>query len=267
MKVSLLVISALVVTSVHADLGIMDTASETAAKTGASGYGISTIYDHPADSPNGQFVVPIQYNRTTTEGNGVEHDANNSKPNDIDYVPLSQLKGATGAAGAQGVQGQKGAQGDQGIQGVTGQNGANGQDGIVGKDGMNGVSGNNGADGKDGTKGDAGTVGKDGTNGKNGETGKDGTNGKDGKDGKAGPAGIDANIDHGLFVNIGLDVRWYDTKYVAFSSGYRHDLNHHDNTVDALIVHLKLGKSYEQRQLETLEKRIRQDLYNVIALP
>lgn len=246
---------------VHAGLGIMDTASEAAAKNGASSVGITQIYDHPADSPNGQFVVPIQYNRTTAEGNGTEHDANNSKPNDIDYVPLSQLKGATGPTGATGAQGIQGQKGDQGTQGVAGANGVNGQDGTNGANGSDGVSG------KDGQKGDTGSTGKDGINGKNGTTGKDGTAGKDGKDGKAGPAGIDANIDHSLFVNVGVDVRWYDTKYVAFSSGYRHDLNHHDNTVDALVVHLKLGKSYEQRQLEALEKRVQRQMQNAVVFP
>lgn len=121
----------------YADLGIMDTASESAAKNEAQSIGISTVYDHPADSSNGQFVVPVQYNRTNAEGNGTEHDANDAKKNDIDYIPLSQLKGATGTAGVAG------SQGDTGAQGVQGNKGNNGAKGEAGRDGRNGDDGDN----------------------------------------------------------------------------------------------------------------------------
>lgn len=114
-----------------ADLGIVDTASESAAKNQAAGIGITTIYDHPNDSPNGQFVVPIQYNRTNAEGNGAEHDGNDSKPNDIDYVPLTQLKGAKGDNGIAGTTGVKG---DKGAVGAKGEKGDDGKDGRDGKD-------------------------------------------------------------------------------------------------------------------------------------
>lgn len=198
----LLIAAILVPTVAFADLGISDTVSESAAKNSASGMGITTIYDHPNDSPNGQFVVPIQYNRTNAEGNGGEHDPNDSKPNDIDYVPLTQLKGATGAAGVAG------------------------------------------ATGNTGSKGDTGSIGKSGNDGKNG---KDGKNGLDGKD---------ASIDHHLFLNAGLSLRWYDWKHVSLTSGYRYDFNHYNHTVDMLVVNIKLGKSYEQRELEAQKKEI-----------
>lgn len=184
-------------TFAFADLGIMDTPSETTAKNGAASAGITQVYDHPDQSPNGQFVVPVQYNRTNAEGNGAEHDPNNSKKNDIDYVPLSQLKGAAGTNGADGAVGNTGANGSKGDTGETGQ------------------------------KGDKGDKGEPGDNG-----------------------------EHRLTVNIGAEVRWYDWKHVAVASGYRYDVNHHSHTVDAVIFQIKLGRSYEDRRLDALQKKL-----------
>lgn len=118
----LLIVALIVPTLAYADLGIMDTTSEANAKNAASGLGITQVYDHPNDVGNGQYVIPVQYNRTNSEGNGTEHDANDSKPNDIDYIPLDQMKGAKGDVGTTGVQGQ------------TGKNGKDGKDGRNGKD-------------------------------------------------------------------------------------------------------------------------------------
>lgn len=192
-RVILTVIFTVISTVAFADLGIMDTASETTAKTGVSNLGVTTVYDHPADAPNGQYVVPVQYNRTNAEGNGTEHDSNDSKPNDIDYIPVSQLKGATGAAG------------------TTGTTGSQGQQGVKGNDG------------------------------------KDGTNGLNGKD---------ANIDGHTFINVGAMVRWYDWKNVSLNSGYRYDFNHNEHTVDAMIIQIKLGKSFEDRKVSALQDRV-----------
>lgn len=122
----------------YADLGIMDTTSEAAAKTEASNLGITQVYDHPGDVANGQFVVPVQYNRTNAEGNGAEFDSNDSKKNDIDYVPLSQLKGSVGATGASGSDGAAGSQGVQGVQGTKGDTGAKGDKGEKGDRGDDG---------------------------------------------------------------------------------------------------------------------------------
>lgn len=183
----------------YCDLGIMDTASESAAKNEVAGMGVTQVYDHPNQPPIGQFVVPVQYNRTNAEGNGTEHDGNDSKPNDIDYVPLTQLKGATGAQGIQGTQGSVGATG---------------------------------------TKGDIG------------DKGNNGANGKDGRN------GIDATINNHLFLNVGLNLRWYDWKHVSLNSGYHYDFRHFNHTVDVAVIQIKLSRSYEQRELESLRKEV-----------
>lgn len=183
-----------------AGLGIMDTVNETLAKTGASSLGVLDVYDHPADVSKGQFYVPVQYNRTNAEGNGAEFDPNTSTKTDIDYIPLSQMKGMQGAQGVQGTEGTAGARGVQG------------------------------------------------------QTGQKGNDGKDGKDGKDGHDGTDANINNNLFLNIGSDVRWYDWKHVALHSGYRYDVRHFNHTVDIAVIHVKLGRSYEEREIEKLKK-------------
>lgn len=109
----------------YADLGVMDTVSETNAKTGASGLGITQIWDHPAQVANGTFYVPVEYNRTNAEGNGGEVDPNYSGKSDIDYIPLSQLKGTNGSNGVIG---------NQGAVGETGQKGDKGDKGNPGRD-------------------------------------------------------------------------------------------------------------------------------------
>lgn len=186
-----------------ADLGIMDTASESAAKNGAAGVGITQIYDHPADSLNGQFVVPVQYNRTSAEGNGTEHDNNDSKPNDIDYIPLSQLKGATGAQGVAGVQGTTGVQGTQGNTGNSGKAGTNGKNGV------------------------------DGVNGRNLEA----------------PT-IDPRLD--------VEVREFDSKHWSVSSyaSFALQTGAARYIVGQKLI-LKIGRSYEEKQRELLEQKLR----------
>lgn len=188
--------------NVLADLGLnypvtSDSVNEHNAKVGASSLGITTIYDHTNQAPQGQFYVPITYNRVGDPAAG-EQDVNSAaNTTDIDYVPLAQLKGATGQAGASGAQGSAGSQGSQGVQG---------------------------------TKGDKGDKGKDGRNGDDG--------------------------DNRLTLNIGATVRWYDWKHVNITSGYRYDINHYCHTVDMVMVNIKLGKSYEQRETAALEKRL-----------
>lgn len=185
-----LIIAGLLVlpTFAFADLGIMDTASETSAKTSA---GVSQIYDHPADAPNGQFVVPVQYNRTVAEGNGTEHDSNDPKPNDIDYIPLNQLKGATGS------------QGNTGTSGVAGSTGAKGEKGDKGDPGQNAYA----------------------------------------------PA-IDPRVD--------VEVREYDAKHWSLSSfasfGFQSSTTRY---IVGQKLTLKLGKSYEERELEQLRSDIK----------
>lgn len=189
---------------VWADLGlnfpiVSDSQAEHDAKAGASGLGVTTIYDHPTQAPNGQFYVPIEYNRVGDPAAGEQDPNAPHNTTDIDYMPLSQLKGAAGTAGVTGA---------QGTQGATG------------------------------SKGDTGDKGKDG---------KDGTNGRDGSD---------ANINNNLFLNIGLSVRWYDWKYVSLNSGYHYDVNHYNHTVDIAVVQIKLGRSYEQREIDELKRKL-----------
>lgn len=180
----------------YADLGlnfpiVTDSVNEYNAKSGASGLGITTIYDHPTDAPQGQMYVPIEYNRAGDPA-AAEQDPNAPhNTTDIDYVPLSQLKGANGAAGTVGA---TGPQGVQGIQGV---------------------------------KGDKGDKGDPGDNG-----------------------------DNRLTLNIGAQIRWYDWKHVALFSGYRYDIHHYGHTVDMLVVQVKIGSSYEERQNNALKARL-----------
>lgn len=199
MKRLLILTIAMIPSLAMADLGIMDTPTEIAAKTGASNIGITQIYDHSSQVANGQFYVPITYNGNT----GAENDPFHAN-SDIDYVPLSQLKGT---------------------------NGTNGSNGAVGSSGANGAKGDQG---DKGSKGDAGAKG---------DKGDPGTQGDD--------------MNHRLMVNVGAEVRWYDWKHFAVSSGYRYDVNHGDHTVDALVLQVKLGKSYEGREMEALKGKLK----------
>lgn len=188
---------------VWADLGlnfpiVTDSVNEFNAKQGVSNLGITQIYDHPADVPQGQMFVPIEYNRVGDPGAGEQDPNTPHNTNDIDYVPLSQLKGTNGAAGIAGAVGSQGAQGQQGVKGDTGAKG---------------------------DKGDKGDPGDDGNN--------------------------------RLTLNIGAQVRWYDWKHIALTSGYRYDVRHFGHTVDVLVVQIKLGKSYEERTLEEQAKELR----------
>lgn len=133
---------------VYADLGILDNVSEINAKTEASNLGVTQIYDNPQQSPLGHYFVPVEFNRTNAEGNGTQHDADNPLKNDIDYIPLTQLKGIDGAQGVQGLQGVAGL---TGATGLVGQTGANGTQGVTGQTGAKGVKGDTGERGRDAT--------------------------------------------------------------------------------------------------------------------
>jgi hypothetical protein len=200
-KLAVFIATILTASVARADLGlnypaVTDSQAEHDAKAGASGLGVTTIYDHPTQAPNGQFYVPVEYNRVGDPAAGEQDPNAPHNTTDIDYVPLSQLKGSAGAAGAQGTQGVTGSKGDTGAKG------------------------------------------------------------KDGKDGKDGRDGVDANINNNLFLNVGLDVRWYDWKYVSLNSGYRYDVKHYNHTVDIAVVQIKLGRSYEQRELDELKRKL-----------
>lgn len=134
----------------------------------------------------------------------------------------------------------------------------------------NGCSGNTGNQGPTGPQGPQGPAGNNGTNGTNGVNGKDGTNGTNGVNGATGATGAtgaDNNGDISRYrgTNLSLDVavRLFDTKYVqgqvfdtyvvgshpgddVFAQGY--------NSQIGLRIVFKLGKSYEEREIEKLKK-------------
>jgi hypothetical protein len=112
--------------------------------------------------------------------------------------------------------------------------------------------GDKGKDGKDGKAGPQGDVGPQGPSGNDGVNGNDGLDGKNGVDAK--PSN---DMEHRLSVNVGASVRWYDWKNVSLLSGYKFDTNHQGHTVDALVIQIKLGKSYEERQIDKLLQDIK----------
>lgn len=128
MKKLAMLLMSLLTRAAYGDLGIMVNPNEILAKTGASNAGISQIYDHPNQVSNGQFYVPIVYNGNT----GAEVDPHMAN-SDIDYIPLTQMKGMNGTAGAPGVAGAAGQTGSSGQAGTNGVNGTNGKDGRDGK--------------------------------------------------------------------------------------------------------------------------------------
>lgn len=133
---------------------------------------------------------------------------------------LSSVVDARWHRGPPGPQGPAGPQGDPGIPGVSG---AQGQQGDVGAVGATGQS-IQGAPGKDG---------------------------EDGQDGRDGNDALDATR-----LNVGAELIWFDEKRWALSSGYRYDLKHHGHTIDALILGIKIGDSYQDRQMKKLQNDI-----------
>jgi len=116
------------------------------------------------------------------------------------------------------------AQGSIGPQGPTGQRGPQGADGSSGINGMPGAKGAHGDNGARGQKGDKGVPGDDG-------------NGR-------------------LALNIGAQVRWHDFQHVALMSGYKYDIRHFGQTVDILVIQIKVGMSHEERVIERQRKDI-----------
>lgn len=223
MRLHYVVLVMAISTASYADLGIMDTVSETAAKTEASGMGISTIFDHTSQAPSGSFYVPITYNRPGDPGAG-EQDVNSPhNTTDIDYVPLAQLKGAkgdTGNTGAAGVAGSVGAIGNTGNDGAKGATGATGNSGAAGTAGAPGAKGAVGPQGAKGDKGDSADV---------------------------------PQIDPRLNVKI----RLYDSKHWSFSSFASFGMQ--SGTPRYIVgqeLELKLGKSAEQREIDKLRKEL-----------
>ncbi len=117
--------------------------------------------------------------------------------------------------------------------------------------GLAGLDGTNGINGVDGAKGDTGATGA------NGKDGKNGINGRDGHDAQA-PA-IDPRLD--------VEVREYDAKHWSLSSFASFGMQ---SSTSRYIVGqkltLKLGKSYEQKQMEAMEQRMSKLLKDSVFL-
>ncbi len=124
--------------------------------------------------------------------------------------------------------------------------------GLQGAPGTNGVDGVNGADGAAGTNG---------SNGTNGAKGKDGSNGRDGVNGKNLEAPtIDPRLD--------VEVREFDSRHWSMSSYASFALQ--TGTARYVVgqkLTLKLGKSFEEKQREILEKKLLKMMDNSVLLP
>lgn len=90
----------------------------------------------------------------------------------------------------------------------------------------------------------------------NNQPGSQGPVGPAGNPGPMGPSGSDASIENRLETRMGADVRWYDWKHASIHSGYRYDLNHGGHTVDMAVVAVKIGESYQDRQIGILNAKI-----------
>lgn len=115
-----------------------------------------------------------------------------------------------------------------------------------------------------GPQGVAGRDGQDGAQGVAGEKGNQGETGPKGDKGDSAPAKapgeetyVYGESPRPLIVNVGAEVRWYDAKHFSLNSGYRWDTRNHGQTIDAAIVQIKIGRSYEQRELDKLTREVR----------
>lgn len=124
----------------------------------------------------------------------------------------------------------------------------------------NGNGNGNGCTGPQGPQGPAGQDGLNGTNGTNGTNGVDGVNGKDGRD------GTDAQVDRSAMLALDTAVRLYDGKYIqlqAFNIYQPSRKQSQDvigdgrNFMFGARVVFKLGKSYEERRIDELEKKLK----------
>ncbi len=133
----------------------------------------------------------------------------------------------------------------------------------------NGCSGNTGPQGPQGPQGPVGlngTNGSNGANGSNGTNGANGSNGTSGVNGKDGRNGTDAQVDRSAKLALDAAIRLYDGKYVqvqAFNIYLPSRKNNQDvigdgtNFMFGARVVFKLGRSYEERRIDELEKKLK----------
>ena len=118
--------------------------------------------------------------------------------------------------------------------------------GEKGDAGNQGITGNTGSDGLAGNKGDTGLQGIAGKQGIKGNIGKKGERGIKGNTGKG--------LKNQYIGSIG--VRLWDCQKHSAEIYYGYDFNNNNNIFEARII-IKFGKSYLDRKLEILEKKIK----------
>lgn len=190
---------------------------------------------------------------------GENHGAN-SVGEWLDASSFKGDKGETGATGSQGVQGIQGLKGEKGNTGATG---SQGEQGVTGKDGYTPIKDVDYTDGKDGEQGlqglqgVAGQVGEQGLQGLTGQQGEVGKEGTEGKQGQRGEKGDKGDTGKGLENRVELigEVRVFDTRKWA---GYVYGgVDIQNNTgITGIKVQYKMGKSYEEKRLDALEKKL-----------
>lgn len=124
-------------------------------------------------------------------------------------------------------------------------------------------NGNGNGNGCSDNQGPQGPAGQDGLNGTNGTDGVNGTNGTNGKDGRN---GTDAQVDRSAKLALDAAIRLYDGKYVQLQAFNIYTPSRKDkqdvigdgqNFMFGARVVFKLGKSYEERRIDELEKKLK----------
>jgi Collagen triple helix repeat (20 copies) len=120
-------------------------------------------------------------------------------------------------------------------------------------------TGPQGQQGAQGPKGDPGSNGHNGTNGTPGAAGSQGVagdKGSTGDTGAIGPQGTSADVPS-IDPRLGVEVREYDSKHWSISSSASFGMS---NSTARYIVEekltLKLGRSYEERRIDELERKL-----------
>jgi hypothetical protein len=117
------------------------------------------------------------------------------------------------------------------------------------------LAGYAGANDGDETPGPTGPQGPQGIQGVQGKQGVAGNNGTNGAKSAPGVNGTDANIDNTLTAGVGVGVRLYDAKYVSLGTLYTHDFVHSGNSMFGIVT-FKLGKSYEEKEILALKRKL-----------
>lgn len=190
------------------------------------------------------------------------------------WTDANFLKGEKGDIGLQGIQGVQGLQGIQGTSGINGLNGVNGTDGndgytpvknidyFDGKDGLNGIDGKDGLTGDTGLTGDKGDIGNTGNEGKAGkdvdptivnnltQTNNEQTQRLNDADSRL------SKLEKTQYV-LETSFRILDTKRLTLRPFFRNNFTR-NGMIDlaGLKVDIKLGKSYEEQQIEKINRRL-----------